>query len=172
MGIVDEFKSFISRGNVLDMSIGVIVGGAFGKIATSLTDDIIMPPIGMLLGHVNFKDLHFPLISDVSKMADPAEFAGKTWNLMHLPLEKVRSMGIPTIAYGNFINQVINFLIIAFCIFIVVKIVNNLAKKPEEVVEVTTKVCPECLSDIPLHAKRCKFCTAVQPEEKEEDAKK
>ncbi|MBQ7568433.1 large conductance mechanosensitive channel protein MscL, partial [bacterium] len=111
--MASEFKAFIARGNVVDMAVGVIIGGAFGKIVTSLTEDVIMPPIGMLLGKVNFSSLFFPLINDPSKMADPAEFVGKTSNLMNMPMDKVKAMGIPVIAYGNFLQMVLDFLIIA-----------------------------------------------------------
>ncbi|MBQ7528807.1 large conductance mechanosensitive channel protein MscL [bacterium] len=171
MGFVDEFKTFIARGNVLDMSIGVIIGGAFGKIVSSLTDDILMPPIGALMGKLDFSELHFPIINDPSKY--DASILEKFGSLMHTPVDKVRAMGIPTIAYGNFINQVINFLIVAFCIFLLIKVVNSFTKKKEEdaaaaeKAEPTTKVCPECLSEIPIKAHRCKFCTAVLEEKQE-----
>ena len=166
MSIASEFKAFIARGNVVDMAIGVIIGGAFGKIVTSLTEDIIMPPIGMLLGKVNFNNLYLPLINDPSKLAHPVDFVNKTQNLMNLPMDKVKSMGIPVIAYGNFIEMVIDFLIIALCVFFLVKMVNKILPKPAPAPAApTVKVCPECLSEIPIGAKRCKFCTAVQPAE-------
>ncbi len=167
MSIKSEFKQFIARGNVIDMAVGVIIGGAFGKIVTSLTEDIIMPPIGLLLGKVNFSSLYFPLINDPSKLAHPSELGEKLTNLMNLPMDKVKAMGIPVIAYGNFLNQIIDFLIIAFCVFLLVKAVNKLMPKPAEEPPAppTTKVCPECLSEIPAEAKRCRYCASVQPVE-------
>ena len=174
MSMVQEFKQFIARGNVVDMAVGVIIGGAFGKIVTSLTEDVIMPPIGVLLGKVNFKDLYFPIINDPSKLANPIEFASKTQNLMGLPMEKVKSMGIPVIAYGNFIEQIIDFLIIAFCVFLLIKAVNRVMPKAPEAPapeEPKVKVCPECLSEIPEAAKRCRFCGSEQKGEPKADAK-
>lgn len=171
MGFIDEFKTFIARGNVLDMSVGVIIGGAFGKIVSSLTDDIIMPPIGVLLGKMDFSNLHLPIINDPSKY--DSSVMEKFGSLMQTPVDKVKAMGIPTIAYGNFINQVINFLIVALCIFLLIKVVNSFVKKKEddaaaaEKAEPTTKVCPECLSEIPIKAHRCKFCTSVLEDKKE-----
>ncbi|MDO5295646.1 MAG: large conductance mechanosensitive channel protein MscL [bacterium] len=174
MSFISEFKQFIARGNVVDMAVGVIIGGAFGKIVTSLTEDVIMPPIGMLLGKVNFSSLFVPLINDPSKMADAAEYAGKTLDLMNMPMDKVKAMGIPVIAYGNFLQMVLDFLIIAFCVFLLIKAVNKLMPKPKEEpapAAPAVKVCPECLSEIPAEAKRCKFCTSVQPESKKDDKK-
>ena len=174
MGFIDEFKSFIARGTVLDMSVGVIIGGAFGKIVSSLTNDILMPPIGALMGHLNFADLHIPLITDPSKFLNPGEGLETMQHLMSMPLAQARAKGIPVIAYGSFINEVINFLIIGFCLFIVIKIVSMLTarKEAKEKASPTVKICPECLSEIPIKAKRCKFCTAVQPEAKVEEANK
>ncbi len=174
MSFIGEFKQFVARGNVVDMAVGVIIGGAFGKIVTSLTEDVIMPPIGMLLGKVNFSSLFIPLINDPSKMADPAEFMGKTSNLMNMPMDKVKAMGIPVIAYGNFLQMIINFLIIAFCVFLLIKAVNKLTPKPKEEpapAAPAVKTCPECLSEIPAEAKRCKFCASVQPEIKKDGKK-
>ncbi len=174
MGFIDEFKSFIARGNVLDMSIGVIIGGAFGKIVSSLTSDILMPPIGVLMGHLNFADLHIPLITDPNKFLNPGEGLETMQQLMSMPLAQVRAKGIPVIAYGSFINEVINFLIIGFCLFLVIKVVSMLTakKEAEEKASPTVKVCPECLSEIPIKARRCKFCTAVQPDGEAEEVKK
>lgn len=174
MGFIDEFKSFIARGNVLDMSIGVIIGGAFGKIVSSLTSDILMPPIGVLMGHLNFADLHIPLIADPNKFLNPGEGLETMQQLMSMPLAQVRAKGIPVIAYGSFINEVINFLIIGFCLFLVIKVVSMLTakKEAEEKASPTVKICPECLSEIPIKARRCKFCTAVQPDGEAEEVKK
>lgn len=174
MGFIDEFKSFIARGNVLDMSIGVIIGGAFGKIVSSLTSDVLMPPIGVLMGHLNFADLHIPLITDPNKFLNPGEGLETMQQLMSMPLAQVRAKGIPVIAYGSFINEVINFLIIGFCLFLVIKVVSMLTakKEAEEKASPTVKICPECLSEIPIKARRCKFCTAVQPDGEAEEVKK
>ncbi len=155
MSIVSEFKTFISRGNVIDMAVGVIIGGAFGKIVSSLTDDVIMPPIGAILGKVDFSKLFIPIV--------------ETSKYIGMPMDKVTAEGIPVIAYGNFINQVISFLIIAFCVFMLVKAVNRLMPKaPEEPAAPATRECPECLSQIPIKAKRCMYCTAEVPPVKEE----
>ncbi len=146
MGFIDEFKSFIARGNVLDMSVGVIIGGAFGKIVSSLTSDILMPPIGVLMGHLNFADLHIPLITDPSKFLNPGEGLETVQQLMSMPLAQVRAKGIPVIAYGSFINEILNFLIIGFCLFLVIKVVSMLTAKKEakEKASPTVKICPEC----------------------------
>ena len=169
MSFFEEFKTFIARGNVLDMSVGVIVGGAFGKIVTSFTNDLLMPLLSPLMGHINFADLHFPLINDPSKYFS-GDILDKQQALMNLSMEEVKAKGIPVIAYGNFLQNVVYFLIVAFCIFLLVKGINSIAaktKKPEPEAAPTTKVCPECLSEIPIKAKRCKFCTAEQPKEEE-----
>lgn len=140
-----EFKKFIMRGNVLDLAVAVIIGGAFGSIVTSLVNDIIMPPIGMLLGKINFKDLFINLSgTPYASLAD------------------AQAAGAATINYGNFINTIINFLIIAFVIFLIVRAFNKM-KKPEEApapAAPTTKECPYCLSTIPLKATRCPHCTS------------
>lgn len=138
-----EFKEFIMRGNVLDLAIGVIIGGAFGKIVTSLTEDIIMPPIGLLLGKVNFSNLYLNLSGQ--------EFAS---------LEEAKKAGAATINYGSFINVVVNFLIIAFVIFQIVKAVNRMSKQPAPP-DPTTKDCPHCLMSIPIKATRCGHCTQL-----------
>src|SRR5579859_6832722 len=115
LGILGEFKEFAMRGNVVDLAVGVIIGGAFGKIVTSLVTDMLMPPIGKVMGGVPFGDLYFPLYSTNA----PAK-----------TLEEAKKMGA-VIAYGSFINTIIDFVIVAFCIFMVVKIMNKLNKKPE-----------------------------------------
>lgn len=140
--MLKDFREFIARGNVVDLAIGVVIGAAFGKIIASLVDGIIMPPIGLLLGRVDFANLYYVL--DASKGA-PASLAD------------AKTKGIPVIAYGAFINDVIYFLIIAFVIFIVVKQYNRMKSKQAE--EPTTKDCPQCLSTIPLNATRCAHCT-------------
>lgn len=136
-----EFKEFIARGNVIDLAVAVVIGVAFGKIVTSLVDGVIMPPIGVLLGHVDFASLFYVL--DNSKGV-PASLA------------EAKEKGIPVVAYGAFINDVVNFLIVALVIFLVVKAVNKMKKaKPVE-----TKDCPHCLTAIPLAATRCSGCCA------------
>lgn len=142
--MLKEFKAFILRGNVVDLAIGVIIGGAFGKIVTSFVNDIIMPPIGLLLGKVNFKDLFVAL-------------DGKTYE----SLAKAQEVGAPTLNYGAFINTLIDFLIIALVIFFIVKQINRLTAKPAPAPAApTTKECPYCFTTIPLHATRCPHCTS------------
>jgi large conductance mechanosensitive channel len=132
-----EFHDFIARGNVIDLAVAVIIGTAFGRIVTSLVEGIIMPPIGMLLGNVDFTDLFI----DLSGQRPPS-------------LAEARVKGLPIIAYGVFLNDVIAFLIIAFVVFLIVRQVNKLRKTtPPEV-----KECPYCLSSIPLGASRCSGC--------------
>ncbi|MBX7149526.1 large conductance mechanosensitive channel protein MscL [bacterium] len=147
MGLAKEFKEFAVKGNVMDMAVGVIVGGAFGKIITSLVGDVIMPPIGKLLGNLNFKDLFLSL--------DPTKTEGIT------SLAKAQETGAAVIAYGSFINTVLDFTIVAFCIFMMVKTINRLKReKPVEIVP-TTKECPQCLSIIPIKATKCAHCTST-----------
>ncbi len=134
MGIFKEFKEFAMRGNVVDLAVGIIIGAAFGRIVTSLVNDIIMPPVGILIGGVDFQSL-----SAVLKPATDTTAA-------------------VTIRYGVFINTVIDFLIVAFCIFLVVKGMNSMKKEAPK--EVKTKECPHCLSQIPVKATKCAFCTA------------
>lgn len=142
MKIVKEFKEFAMRGNVIDLAVGVIIGGAFGKIVTSLVNDLIMPPIGWVLGEVDFKDLTIPL-GDKANLAEGAT--------------------APVIAYGQFINVLLDFIIVAFCIFLLVKVINVLRRKEkseEKAAEPTEKECPYCLSQVPVKATRCKHCTS------------
>jgi large conductance mechanosensitive channel len=134
-----EFKEFIARGNVIDLAVGVIIGAAFGKIVTSFVEGIIMPPIGLLFGKIDFASLFTVL--DKSKG-------------MPASLVDAKAKGIPVIAYGAFINDLVNFLIIGFVIFLLVKIVNSIRRKEEA----PKKDCPECLSSIPLAATRCAAC--------------
>ncbi len=145
MGIVKEFKEFAMRGNVVDLAVGLIIGAAFGKIVSSLVGDIIMPPIGKLMGNVNFSDLYISL--------DPEKTAGIK------SLARARETGAAIIAYGACINTIIDFIIVAFCIFLMVKAMNKLRKEPEPG-PATTKECPFCLSTIPLKATRCAHCTS------------
>jgi large conductance mechanosensitive channel len=139
--MLKEFKEFIARGNVLDLAVAVVIGAAFGKIVTTFVEGVIMPPIGLLLGKVDFSSLF--LVLDHSKGV-PASLAD------------AKTKGIPVIAYGAMINDIVNFLIIAFVIFLIVKAVNSRRKKAEA----TTKDCPHCLTAIPLAATRCSGCCA------------
>ena len=139
-----DFKAFIMKGNVLDLAVAVIIGGAFGAIVTSLVNDIIMPPIGMVLGHIDFKDLFVTL-------------DGKTY----ATLADARKVSAPLIAYGNFLNIVINFLIVAAVVFLVVRAVSKLHRAPAPAPAApTTKDCPFCAMPIPIAAKRCPQCTS------------
>jgi len=139
-----EFKEFAMRGNVIDMAVGVIIGAAFGKIVTSLTNDILMPPIGLLLGKVDFSSLYLNL----SGNAYPS-------------LAEAKKAGAATINYGAFINTVIDFLIVAFVIFLLIRQINRfLAPAPTPPAEPTTKDCPHCLSQVPAKATRCAHCTS------------
>lgn len=140
--MLTEFKAFVMRGNVLDLAVAVIIGGAFGAIVTSLVNDVVMPPIGLLAGRVDFKDLFIPL-------------NGQSYPT----LAAAKAAAAPVIAYGQFLNTVINFLIIAFVIFIIVKQASRF-QKPAAAAAPTTKDCPYCLTSIPLGAKRCPNCTS------------
>ena len=144
-----EFKGFITKGNALDLAIGVVIGGAFGAIVNSLVEDLIMPVIGMLLGKVNFSDLFIQLNKAAVSLP-----AGTT-------LAAAKEAGAVVFAYGNFLMAVVNFLIIAFVIFLLVKAINKI-RKPAEVPAAasTTKTCPFCMTEIPLEATRCPNCTS------------
>jgi large conductance mechanosensitive channel len=139
--MLKEFREFIARGNVIDLAVAVIIGAAFGKIVTSLVDGILMPPIGLLLGKVDFANLFVDLSGQ-----HPTSLAD------------AKTKGLPVIAYGSFINDVISFLIIAFVVFLIIKQVNRLKSKQETEEGPTTKDCPACLSTIPLKATRCSQC--------------
>ena len=143
--MLKEFKAFVMRGNVLDLAIGVIIGGAFGKIISSLVNDIIMPPIGLLLGKVQFTNLFVDL-------------SGKGYT----SIEAAKADGAAVWAYGNFIQTVVDFLIVALVIFLVVRAINRLTVKPAPAAPAapTTKECPYCLSTIPIKATRCPHCTS------------
>lgn len=134
------------RGNVVDMAVGIVIGGAFGKIIASFVKDVLMPPIGLLMGGVDFSSLYINLGSGSYDSLALAEKAGE-----------------PVLRYGLFINTVVDFTIIAFAIFMVVNAMNKAKKKEAEkpAAEPTTKKCPECLSEIPIPAKRCAHCTSV-----------
>ena len=140
--MLKEFKEFAMKGNVLDMAIGVIIGGAFGKIVTSLVSDVLMPPLGLLLGKVDFSSLFL----DLSETPQPSLAAAK-------------AAGAPTVNYGVFLQTVFDFIIIAFVIFMLVKQVNRL-KTSAAPSAPTTKDCPLCLSTIPIKATKCAHCTS------------
>jgi len=140
--VLKEFKEFAMRGSVLDLAVGVIIGAAFGKVVSSLVDDILMPPIGRLLGHVDFSNLfinlsetHFESLADAKKA------------------------GAATLNYGVFLNTIINFIIVAFAVFLLVRSVNKWLPKPPA--PVSTKDCPQCAMPIPVAAKKCGHCTSA-----------
>ncbi|MBN2577522.1 MAG: large-conductance mechanosensitive channel protein MscL [Pirellulales bacterium] len=135
MGMMKEFKEFALRGNVVDMAVGIIIGGAFGKIVSSLVSDVIMPPLGVLLGNMDFSSLAITL------------------------REKSGEVPAVVISYGTFINTVVDFVIVAFAIFLVIKQLNRLKREPPPAAP-TTKDCPRCFSAIPLRATRCPNCTS------------
>ncbi len=144
MGLMKEFKEFAARGNVMDMAVGVIIGGAFGKIVSSLVDNVIMPPIGMFMGGIDFANLFI--------------------NLSKTPaatLAEAKELNIPVIAYGQFLNTVIDFLVIAFVIFLMIRQMNRMFPKPAEAPK---RACPFCKETIADDATRCPHCTAVLEE--------
>jgi large conductance mechanosensitive channel len=141
--VFTDFKNFIMRGNVLDLAVAVIIGGAFGKIVTSLVNDVLMPPIGALLGGVSFKNFFITLSG-----------------VRYATLEEAQQAGAATINYGQFANVVIEFLIIAFAVFLIVQQVKRL-KGPAEVAPPATKECEFCFSAIPVKARRCPQCTSA-----------
>ena len=138
-----EFREFAMRGNVVDLAVGVIIGAAFGKIVTSLVSDVIMPPLGLLLGKVDFSNLFIDL-------------SGKSY----ASLAEAKAAGAATINYGLFVNSIIDFVIVAFAIFLVVRGINRLHKAPPPAAP-TTRPCPYCLTAVPLRATRCPACTSA-----------
>ena len=141
--MVEEFKKFIMRGNVLDMAVGIIIGAAFGKIVTSFVNDVLMPPIGLILGQVDFSNLFINLSST------PAA-----------TLAEAKAAGLPVIAYGTFLNAVIDFLIVAFAIFMLIRQVNRMMPKKEEEPAKEPRLCPYCKTEIPDEATKCPHCTS------------
>ncbi|MBC8591215.1 large conductance mechanosensitive channel protein MscL [Wansuia hejianensis] len=141
--MLKDFKEFAMKGNVVDLAVGVVIGGAFGKIVTSLVEDIIMPLVGRLIGGIDFTNLFITL--------DGANYS---------TLAEAQKAGAPTLNYGLFLGSVIDFLIIAFSIFIVIRQINRFKKKEDVVEKPTTKACPYCITQIPIDAIRCPNCTS------------
>jgi large conductance mechanosensitive channel len=144
--MLKEFKAFVMRGNVLDLAVGIIIGASFGTIVKSLVDDVIMPPIGLALGNVDFANL-FVLLKPGLKA--PAPYA---------TVADAQAAGAVTINYGNFVNNVVTFIIVAFVVFLIVRVANRL--KPQDAAAPTTKDCPYCRMAIPVTATRCPHCTS------------
>ena len=143
--MLKEFKEFAMRGDVVDMAVGIIIGAAFGTIIASLVSEVLMPPIGLLLGNVDFSNLF--LVLKEGKTAGP-----------YATVAAAKAAGAVTLNYGLFVNTIVNFLIVAFAIFFLIRGMNALKKK--EAVQPTTKECPQCLSTIPIKATRCGHCTS------------
>jgi large conductance mechanosensitive channel len=148
MGMLKEFRDFAVRGNVIDLAVGVIIGGAFGTIVKSLVDDVIMPPVGLAVGNVDFADLYF-LLKPGEKAAAP-----------YASLAEAQAAGAVTMNYGSFINNVITFLIIAFAVFLLVRAINRLHRTPPVDAAPVEKPCTYCTMAIPVAATRCPHCTA------------
>jgi len=146
--MLKEFKEFAMRGNVVDMAVGIIIGAAFGTIITALVSDVLMPPIGLLLGNVDFSNL-FVVLKE-GKIAGP-----------YATVAAAKAAGAVTLNYGQFLNTIVNFLIVAFAIFFLIRGMNSMKKKEEAPPAApTTKECPHCLSTIPIKATRCGHCTS------------
>jgi len=148
MGMMKEFREFAVKGNVVDMAVGIIIGAAFGTIIKSLVNDILMPPLGLLLGNVDFSNLFFVLKGGE---------AGATY----ATLAEAQAAGAVTLAYGQFVNTIVSFVIVAFAVFLLVRNINRLKKKEAEAPPPPSeKECPHCLRAIPIKATRCAFCTS------------
>lgn len=148
MGVVKEFKDFAVRGSVVDMAVGIIIGAAFGTVVKSFVDDILMPPLGMLLGNVDFQNIL--LVLRQGSPAGPYD-----------TLAAAKQAGAVTLNLGVFVNAVVSFVIVAFAVFLMVRSLNKLKRKEEEPAPApTTRDCPFCMSAIPLQATRCPFCTS------------
>ncbi len=147
--MLKEFKEFAMRGNVVDMAVGIIIGAAFGTIISSLVADVLMPPIGLLLGNIDFANL-FAVLKEGAKAAGP-----------YASLAAAKEAGAVTINYGLFINTIISFLIVAFAVFLLIRSLNKLKRQEEAPPAVpTTKECPRCFSTISIKATRCPHCTS------------
>lgn len=149
MRLMKEFREFAVKGSVVDMAVGIIIGGAFGTIARSLVNDVIMPPVGLVLGNVDFKDLFLVL-----RAGDPAP--------PYVTVADAQASGAVTLNYGLFVNNVVAFLVVAFAVFMLVKAINQL-RREEQVApnSPTDKACPFCATTIPLQATRCPNCTSA-----------
>ena len=148
MKVFKEFRDFAARGQVIDLAVGVIIGAAFGKIVTSLVEGIVMPPVGLLLGRIEFSSLFYVLEHSKGLPASLAD---------------ARAKGVPVIAYGQFINDILGFLVVAAAVFVMVKQVNHLKRvlgDPDAAPELTTRECPFCVSTISIKATRCPNCTS------------
>jgi large conductance mechanosensitive channel len=146
--MLKEFREFVARGNVIDLAVGVIMGAAFGRIVTTLVEGVIMPPLGLLLGRTDFSGLFFVLDSTKG---------------IPMSLAEAKEKGIPVIAYGQFINDIVSFVIVAIAVFLLVRQVNRIKsafERPAPVAAATTRACPFCAMSIPLAAKRCPHCTS------------
>lgn len=146
--MLNEFKQFAMRGNVVDMAVGIIIGASFGTIVKSLVDDVIMPPIGMILGNVDFSNL-FLVLKEGAAAAAP-----------YVSVKAAKDAGAVTLNYGLFINSVISFLIVAFAVFMLIRAMNRLKTAEEAPAEPTIKDCPRCFSAVPIKATRCPHCTS------------
>lgn len=141
--MLKEFREFVARGNMVDLAVGVVIGAAFGRIVDSLVKDILMPPVGMLLGKVDFSNLYISL-----SRTDYASF------------QEAQAAGAPTINYGAFINNIITFLIVAFAVFLLLKQINRMRRSTDDAATPTTQACPYCVMMIPSGARRCPHCTS------------
>ena len=144
--MLKEFREFAARGNVIDLAVGLILGVAFGKIVTSLVNDLVMPPIGMAIGGINFRDMF-------------AALDGVTYP----SLAAAQAAGAPTINYGLFINTILEFLVVAFVVFLLVRQINRMKSPPPIAPAEEVRPCPFCISNIPVRASRCPFCTSELP---------
>ena len=147
--MLKEFKEFVLHGNVVDMAVGIVIGGAFGTIVKSVVDDVLMPPIGLLMGGVDFSNL-FAVLKEGAKTVGP-----------YATLAAAKDAGAVTVNYGLFVNSVISFLIVAFALFMLIKAMNSMRREAPAASEApSTKGCPRCLSAVPLKATRCPACTS------------
>jgi large conductance mechanosensitive channel len=147
--MIKEFKEFAMRGNVVDMAVGIVIGAAFGTIVKSFVDDVLMPPIGLLLGNVDFSNL-FITLKEGAKGAGP-----------YASLAAAKAAGAVTLNWGTFINTIISFIIIAFAVFLMIKGINRMKREKEApAAEPSTKECPFCFTTIPIQASRCPHCTS------------
>jgi len=148
MSILKEFKEFAVKGNAMDMAVGIIIGGAFGSVVSSLVNDVIMPPIGLLMGNVDFKDVFWVLKEGAT--AGP-----------YVSLAQAKEAGAVTLNAGLFINSIVSFLIVSFAVFVLVKNLNRLRKPPMLTPKPPVKTCPYCFTEIPEQALRCPACTST-----------